>query len=497
MIGSVISLFENHDDAYFVWRKAKAQDRILVHLDAHDDIGWAPSSEALNIGNFLCLGLKDGFFHSIFWVVPRDVMQTRRGQKQLAKRLREVLSKYPGGCPRLAIQKNSIIINVLGKPLQICTLDHLPPFNEKILLDLDVDYMVTSCDAQDENLTSELPWCWPSDLVGNLRSIPLSADLVTISYSVEGGFTPLKWKYLGDDLAARLSWGDQNHPALTGLDAMRDAALAAHRGAFEEAERNYLVARDLLPRSAAPFFHLAHLYADTGRINEAQSCYQEARVLDPSYSTPYNSAGLRHFWGGRLLKAEQEHRRMLIMNSEDAYAHFGLGQLAAQQRRWSDAEVWLCRALELKPALIDAYRILGEVLARQNRVQEAVQALENSLKLTLKGHRPLNWCIATHAGAGQLNDPDFFTTFGRLGRLHAYQGNIPQAIADCQMALAGGCNGFLLRSRLSHLFLKERRWREAAREAWQAVRQVPVSLVNQVCLYGRYIYHRLWQRGKG
>ena len=49
-----------------------------------------------------------------------------------------------------------------------------------------------------------LPWCWPDELVSRLRAKRLRAELATIAYSVEAGYTPLRWKYLGDELALRL-----------------------------------------------------------------------------------------------------------------------------------------------------------------------------------------------------------------------------------------------------------------------------------------------------
>ncbi|MFZ6016554.1 MAG: hypothetical protein ACOYU0_02855 [Nitrospirota bacterium] len=44
------------------------------------------------------------------------------------------------------------------------------------------------------------PWILPERLVERLTLKGITVDILTISYSVEGGFTPLRYKYLGEEL---------------------------------------------------------------------------------------------------------------------------------------------------------------------------------------------------------------------------------------------------------------------------------------------------------
>ena len=115
---------------------------------------------------------------------------------------------------------------------------------------------------------------------------------MTIAYSVEGGYTPLKWKYLGDELAHRLRQPGDRESAIRGFELMRGAALAAGGGDFISAEQKYLAASAVLPDSPAPYFHLAHLFVELGRIEEARRYYAEVLRRDPSYRTAYNSSGV-------------------------------------------------------------------------------------------------------------------------------------------------------------------------------------------------------------
>ena len=61
-----VHLMENHDQAYFVWKDAGVRDKILVHVDAHDDLSWVADRSSLNIGNFICQALKEGMVREIF-----------------------------------------------------------------------------------------------------------------------------------------------------------------------------------------------------------------------------------------------------------------------------------------------------------------------------------------------------------------------------------------------------------------------------------------------
>jgi hypothetical protein len=53
-----IQLMENHDEAYRVWRRAGVRDRVLVHIDAHDDVVWAADEASINIASYNLPGVK-------------------------------------------------------------------------------------------------------------------------------------------------------------------------------------------------------------------------------------------------------------------------------------------------------------------------------------------------------------------------------------------------------------------------------------------------------
>jgi len=474
-----VFLVENHDEAYPLWRASGAKHKTLIHVDAHHDIWWAEPQAPITIANFISRALQEEIVREVYWIVPDRTWKSAKNRRHVIRHFQKIAKQYPGKRSRAQIEKKGISATLLGKPLHICALDSLPLIAESVLLDIDVDFLLLPRVTYGVNDPHPvLPWCWPEELLARLNTRGLCADLATIAYSVEGGYTPLKWKYLGDELALRL-----RKPGATGLDLqgmarMREAAQADGRGELAAAEEKYQQARALLPGSAAPVWHLAKLYSAMDRQPEAQRMYQQALTLDPSYRTAYNSTGAWSHWNKEFSAAEREHRRILELDPLDACAHLGLAWLEMREKKWSDAEALLRRALELDGGLLDAYRALGDVLVWQGRGEEAIGAYEESLKLALGGHKALNGPIVSSTEHAHIVDPGHWRTYLQLARLYERKGAAAEAISRYRMSAAGGCEGVFLRFRLARLYLKQREGSQAARETWQAVKLLRVALGN-------------------
>jgi tetratricopeptide (TPR) repeat protein len=456
-----VFLLDNHDEAYRVWREAGAANRILVHVDAHHDMWWADDLESITIANFLSLALKDDLVREIFWVVPDLTWRTDEGRQAIRKHVRKIVRTYPGVRQSIREDGDRVSTRVLGKPLTICALDGLPRIDEVVFLDIDVDFLViprVSFAPVDEH--ARLPWCWPDDLVSRLCARGLRTDLATVVRSVDGGYTPLKWKYLGDELALRLENPDTNGvPRLAGarsglaahgMTLIREGAEAADRGDIVTAEQKLeLAARVRGPVSAAAKYHLANLYR--GRIEDARALYRQALADDPSYRSAHANAGFNDYRADRLDEAEREFHRALSLDPEHPLALLGLGLIAVRRTRWSEAEALLRRALASDGTLIDAHRRLAEVLVRRGECDEAIASYERSLTLAMAGQTPLGWLPATDGTPRRLLDVDHWKTHAQLARLYERKGHIARAIAGYRMSVAAGHGGAPLRKRLARL----------------------------------------------
>lgn len=472
-----IHLMENHDEAYHLWRNAGIKDRVLVHIDAHHDMWWIDDNSAITIANFICPALKEGIIGKVYWVVPDRAFADRAPRGELLQQIESVAREYRTPISKIRISADAIVVPLIGRQLVVTTLASLNLDEVPVLLDIDVDYLMIPQVAHNHaDRHSKLPWCWPSELAQKIAEVRLMPEMVTISYSVEGCYTPLAWKYLGEELKTRLGgYGDS-----TGYECLRRGTIAAASGEVERAESNYRAAAEALPESAAPHYHLALLALNAGCVDDARAHCRRALDLDPSYGTAFNNLGFHYFWQRRDADAESEFRSALALNSNDAYAPVGMARLAARRKDWNQAIDWASSALAVSDDNLDAHRCIGQAYARTGHIDLAIEHYERSLVLGLHGHKPLSWHILTCTQPQQFTDIDHAATYAELGRLQALKGEIDRAISCYRMALGANHEGVAERARLAHLYLKIGRRHEAVEQLQGAIQQLPSRARRQI-----------------
>ena len=479
-IGRVV-VIENHDAAYGVWHDAKVAERTLMHVDAHHDMWWESRPDQITIANFISVALADNLVRDVYWVVPDRGWGSAATRRPLLRHLRELTQQHPGSDRKIQVEPHRLSVRLGSARLTVCPFRSLPRLRETVLLDIDVDFMVIprvsywGLDDRDPR-----PWCWPAELIDRLREVDVKTDLVTIALSVDGGYTPLKWKYLGDELKQRLTDPDGRGHAIRGMDRMRDATAAAEGRDIGGAERQYRQAATALPDAAAPWYHLAHLSLDAGQLDDARRLYRQALAIDPSYRTPFGSWGFPCYWYGHVKEARREFHRALQLDPRDPYAHLGLGLIGADARRWEEAAMRLTEALSIDDRLVEGHRALGTVLAQTGRFDEAIRAYTRSLQLALAGEPLLERAIITGPGDGRVVDPGHGLAHAELARLHARRGSIARAITGYRMSIAGGHDGVALRCRLAWLYLRQGHWRLAGIHYWESMRHTPAACTSAV-----------------
>jgi tetratricopeptide (TPR) repeat protein len=481
-----VHVMENHDQAWHLWRAGGLKNRVLVHVDAHHDMWWIDDTGPITIANFICAALKEDIVREMYWVVPDGALKNAAARRALLRQVKSVARSYKADRRLIRVTPASITADIIGRKLTVCTMSSLHLTGESVLLDIDVDYLVIPQVARNRPEThSDPPWCWPADLLEGMTRAALRSDFVTISYSIEGCYTPLPWKYLGDELAMRLSRpGDDG--AVAGFDRLRRAATLMQRGDLEEAERGCLEAAALLPQSAAPHYHLALLYAKLERVEEAQRHYREARELDPSYATGFNTLGLHYLWHKQYSQARTEFQRALLLNPLDGHACIGMARLAGRRKQWGSAIAWFRKALETSDEMLDAHRGLGEAYSRIDDLEAASKHYERSLQLALHGHKPLSWHILTARRPDELLDEDHCASYADLGGVYLRRGKIQKAIACYQIALSAKEVGVRQRLQLARLLARNQRWREARSHVAVAARRIPSR--------SRFHARRSWRR---
>ena len=456
-----VTRVENHDDAYHVWRSSGLRSQTLLHIDAHHDMWWTPEPETnLNIANFICYAIREGIVARVVWVVPDAAWQSSTGRRAVWRHVKCLAAQYPNAEAPVR-RSGTISVSLNGCLLTVCSIGNLPTFDRDVLLDIDTDFLlIPVVSFRKHDCHASLPWCWPEELVNRLRLHGVQARTVTVACSREGGYTPLGWTYLCDELVARLQDPEARASRFRGFAMMRSGAQSAASGDPTAARSAFEAASHYLPKDASPYCQLALLEWELGCQQNARRWYAVALALDPQCRHPYNNTGLWLYKEHRFKEARREFNRMLDLDPNDAYAHYGLALVEQATGNMREAETSLRTSLALKPDFPDAYRLLGEVLEKCGQPEGAIAAYERYLRTTLAGRAPLSDLIATRPNS-TFRDPTHGIIHARRASLYRRLGDWTQAVNGYRMASAFGFGTVAVSVALLYLYGARRQWRDA------------------------------------
>jgi tetratricopeptide (TPR) repeat protein len=375
-----ILLIEDHHEAYYAWRDRQYKNMTLVHLDAHIDFGFQEVKEVplilneakslselksqlekavlfhrkkfeleklTHIGNYIYPAMRDGIVNEFYWVIPGDIGEFKKCLGILKKLLRDLKKEDP--CPVDApplIQPGFIKSRLYGRPFYITILETLPRLKRSVLLDIDTDFFVIEslrrADATMQIAHRE-PWIGTDELAGILRKKISQPRCTTIAYSVNGGFTPIVHKTLGDRLAEELGYRDQ---------ALADRLTA---GDYFESFREAFDRKD---------------------FNEAGQHFREALRLNPAYRASDNNYGPLYFQVEDYRRAEKEWQGMLQVDGCNINALDGLGKIRLARRKYREARDFFAAALQSKADHQDSLIGLAETEFHLKHYQEAETLIE-------------------------------------------------------------------------------------------------------------------------
>lgn len=336
-------LLEDHDQALKIWRRKNIRGLDLVHLDAHIDFGFyfarsvedvikeARSIKELkkkleesisflhyekdfnrqtNIGNYIYPAMGEGIVQDFYWVVPGQREELNKSGKTIKNILKGIMRRE--GLREHVLEGADGVISAkcLGRNLIVCNLNNLPIMTREVLLDIDTDFLVIDSVLNAENtknIGKRRPWILPQDLVNALKGKIENPKIITIAYSVNGGWTPMRYKHLADELAYY----------------------------FQPARFKRRFDRNL---RAAKYFELFEI---AGR----RECYQKAIKLNPTYRLADNNYGPLYLFMRKLSHAKKEFNRILQVDQKNPACLFGLGQIAQEKKEFGKARSYFSSAM--------------------------------------------------------------------------------------------------------------------------------------------------------
>jgi len=144
---------------------------------------------------------------------------------------------------------------------------------------------------------------------------------------------------------------------------------------------------ELAPTFARARLALGKALLRDGRVAEAIDQLHEAVRLDPERGEAHYQLGLALARAGRQEEARPElekGRELVAANDRDQNANLDLaeGRAALEKGDLEEAAAKLRRAIQLRPELPGAQRLLGEVLEKQGDVEGAVAAYQRAAELS-------------------------------------------------------------------------------------------------------------------
>lgn len=156
---------------------------------------------------------------------------------------------------------------------------------------------------------------------------------------------------------------------------------AARQGKLDEAETLYGQARILDPTNPEPFFFLGSLEEQRGNAEKAIGYYKEAIRFDESYVAAYNNLGAVYQDQGKLAEAEEVFRKAVEWNPNFMEGLYNLFQILEMQKKRDEAFPFLIKAYELNPGNSDIAIGYAYRMNERGNKSAAIKALQYLLSI--------------------------------------------------------------------------------------------------------------------
>lgn len=418
-----VKLIENHDQAYYFWKKIGISNKPLIHFDAHIDFNFHPvkplrqtleeaeSKEDLlrqlsrnlvynelgikedsltNIGNYIYPAMRDGIVTDFYWVIPGTRQEFKRSLKKLGNILKSLFHQDPFRTRGIVKKEGRLTAKIYGRDFMVTTLQDLPEDITDAIVDIDCDYLIIDTVKKatpGHDIGKKFPWIWPEVLVDQLKNKRLRPSCITIAYSVTGGFTPAIYKFLGDEVALFFNGPSQR---LKKIISIKNEALASFKKGkikeaidmLKEALQNLDVVRishGLKNRLKAHLaFMLFRFFVALNNLVQARFYYHLAINADETYRVKDNNYGPLHLRRrGGLKKAEQELKIILSVDKDNPHALSGLADIFMRRKDFKKAKALFKKVYTVDRKNQEALLGLGRAELFLKNYKTALKYLKN------------------------------------------------------------------------------------------------------------------------
>ena len=166
-------------------------------------------------------------------------------------------------------------------------------------------------------------------------------------------------------------------------------------GFLLEAKATYLKAVELNPEYDTALANLSHLLVRLGELDAGHDAAQQAVDINPQCAAAYLSAASIHLKRGQLPQALRRIDALLNFMPSHAQALHLRAALLIEADEFDDAEQFARQALALTPTSAEAVLVLGRVLEKQGRIEEALKIYRSAGQIEGSGKDEVS---VAHAG---------------------------------------------------------------------------------------------------
>ena len=136
------------------------------------------------------------------------------------------------------------------------------------------------------------------------------------------------------------------------------------------------------PKTACPYNALGVAYEKTNDIEKALNFYKRAAQLSPGWSLPHYRLGLQYFARGKAREAQREFDLARGLDPAFLQARWWMAHAYREQGRYAEAEAAAKELINIAPKYAPAYAELGLIYQESRRFENAVETLNEYLKLS-------------------------------------------------------------------------------------------------------------------
>lgn len=433
MANKNIALIEDHDEALKAWREKKFKALDLVHIDAHIDFGFHPAkpiekifngaknlkelkqgleyslaflhyerdlNKQTNIGNYIYPAIQEGIVRDFYWVVPGGLKEFKESVKSINNILKNILrqdsSKF-GHTPhatRHTLKKGIIQTGLLGRKFTICVLEKLPILKQKVLLDIDTDFLIIDSllNADNtKNIGKRKPWILPQDLVNILKKKVRDPQIITIAYSVNGGYTPIIYKHLGDQIAYYYA------PGKFKINFKNNSEAADYFNLFSSTHKKeyYQKAVRLNPNYRVGDNNYGPLFLSLRKLSPARKAFLKILSADPKNPACLSGLGSIALERKNLKKAKRYFSNVLTSRNHKLFIKvknqslFGLARAEFGLKNFKRAKELFFRYQAIEPLQAQSYYLLGYILEKEKCFVRSAKFYQDAIRLGFGGIEPI------------------------------------------------------------------------------------------------------------